>query len=289
MKQKIMADDSAVSATAMAVDEPAAALPPADADAPANAPVDTPVDVPADAAEGPAVPVLPLPVLPPAPPVGVGDKMEVTSLEEGVIGSWYEVEILELDEGGADGGARAHVKYTIDSSQEWVATNLLRPLPPAAPTGPSPTAWTRRLSSGDMVELSFDSGWWETQYQGRSGATLRVLAVRYGKVHEVKATLLRPGWKRGLQPGDEWTLTLGGMSRTVAEVEAMLHKPSRAAAHSVQAPPGGAASAAGCVDPAAAAAEPYTDGYKWGVAVEVQAELVSLTTSAGTLSVNDRR
>jgi hypothetical protein len=100
---------------------------------------------------------------------------------------------------------------------------------PSAPAGPTPTAWTRRLANGDQVELSYENGWWEVQYLGRSGATLRVHAVRYGKVHEVGAALLRPGWQHRASD-DEWTLMLGGVTRTIAEVESMLHKPSRAAA-----------------------------------------------------------
>ncbi|KOO24843.1 hypothetical protein Ctob_008341 [Chrysochromulina tobinii] len=150
----------------------------------------------AEALTSPAA--FPIPVLPAeGPPVAVGDHMELTSLDEGLIGSWYAVEIVEVEqEGEADVGAgkpagpRALVTYTAypDQDQEW-------------------------------VELSYENGWWEVQYLGRSGATLRVHAVRYGKVHEVGAALLRPGWQHRASD-DEWTLMLGGVTLKAAAVQA---------------------------------------------------------------------
>jgi hypothetical protein len=186
----------------------------------------------AEALTSPAA--FPIHVLPTeGPSVAVGDHMELTSLVEGFIGSWYEVKIVALEkEGDADIDAgkpaapRALVAYTATpAEQEWVALNRLRPAPPPLAPGPTPTAWTRRLANGDQVELSYLGGWWEVQYLGRSGTTLRVLAVRYGNFHDVRPELLRPGWQRRTSDG-EWTLMLGGVTRTISEVESMLHKPS---------------------------------------------------------------
>ena len=41
---------------------------------------------------------------------------------------------------------------------------------------------------------------------GRSGATVRVLAVRYSKVHEANAIQLRPWWQRA--DSGEWAYTM---------------------------------------------------------------------------------
>ena len=143
------------------------------------------------------------PSAPPAPPVptvihpvAAGDAMEVTSFDEGLIGSWYEVKVVKLyAEGEAEGAAgQALVMYTAypDNSNEWVDIARLRPVPPPNPTLPTPAAWTRRLTNGDPIELRYEQGWWEVQYLSRSGAQMSVLATRYGKVHTVSAAGMHP-------------------------------------------------------------------------------------------------
>jgi len=188
----------------------------------------------------------PIPISPAeGPPAAVGDRMELTYFDEGLFDRcrpdrqmeeerdrwgpdrWDEVKIVALEkEGDADAvagkptGPRALVTYTAypGEDQKWVSFNRLRPAHPA-----TPTAWTRRLIKGDQVELFYEGGWWEVQYLCRTKKKQSlVLAVRYGITHEVNALQLRPGWQRRASDG-EWTLMLGGVARTVAEVESMLH------------------------------------------------------------------
>jgi hypothetical protein len=64
-------------------------------------------------------------------------------------------------------------------------------------------------------------GWWEVQFLSRSGANLQVLATRYGKVHQVNAAGLRPGWKCA-EPGGGWEYTLGGVRRPFKEQESLI-------------------------------------------------------------------
>ena len=235
-------------------------------------------------------------------PVSEGATMEVTSREQGLIGSWYEVKILRLgtEADAASGGDPGHflVHYTgTDESgndDEWVEQSRLRPLPPASPTVPTPVTWTRRLQSGDTIELQYEQGWWEVQFLSRSGSTLRVLATLYGKVHEVTASSLRPGWR--CKEGGVWEYALGGVTRTAEEWAAQIAtNPARVKGGAHRASAGAAAPRprrengndplqqlatssgfVGAGSPGAAgseAAEPGEIGsFKWGVAVEVRSE-----------------
>ena len=172
-------------------------------------------------------------------------------------------------------------------------------MPPPNPTLPTPATWTRRLQSGDMIELSYECGWWEVQFLSRSGSTLRVLATRYGKVHEVSSAGLRPGWRCG--EGEVWDYALGGVFRTGEEWAANIAaNPGRAKApakrssmtdgadgigagpekrsrrESTSDPLAQLATSSGFVGPGiaegapVAALEPGEVGcFKWGVAVEI--------------------
>ena len=161
---------------------------------------------------------------------------------------------------------------------QWVDCSRLRPIPPPNPTVPTAAAWTRKLTNGDFVELNYEQGWWEVQYLSRAGANLSVLAVKYGKVHQVTASGLRPGWK--CLEGGTWQYALGGVARPADEWAGILATkpasgkarssldPAVAAAHTANSPLGrGAASnpAAGGV----VGAEGEVGSFKWGVAVEV--------------------
>ena len=86
-----------------------------------------------------------------------------------------------------------------------------------------------------MVELNYESGWWEVQFLSRAGSTLRVLAVRYGKVHEVSSSALRPGWT--CKEGGAWEYGLGGVVKPAEEWAANI----AANPHASRPPPGGAA------------------------------------------------
>ena len=93
------------------------------------------------------------------------------------------------------------------SVAQWVNCSRLRPVPPPTPSLPTPTAWARKLASGDPLELYYEHGWWEVQYLSRSGSTVRVLAARYGKVSHPKHT-----WPR--RPFTPGRLKLRCMRRT---------------------------------------------------------------------------
>ena len=254
------------------------------------------------AADGEAAPYVPPPPVMPTivHPVAVGDAMEVTSLEEGLIGSWYEVKVTKLGsdadaaEGGGEGMAQVqYIKYP-DQDLEWVERPRLRPFPPPNPSVPTAAAWTRKLQAGDMVELNYESGWWEVQFLSRAGSTLRVLAVRYGKVHEVSSSALRPGWT--CKEGGAWEYGLGGVVKPAEEWAANIAaNPARVKAAAKRG--GGTAGVDGVDSPRASrhstghelhtsdgffgagavsvggsvAGEPGCElgSFKWGVAVEV--------------------
>ena len=152
-------------------------------------------------------------------PVTVGEAMETTSFDEGLIGSWYEVKIVRLGaEGDTEEGAgpgKVLVTYACSPDEEWVAHNRLRPMPPPTPTQPTSAAWTRWLRAKDVCELRYEQGYWEVEFLSRSGSTLSVLARRYGKVHQVSAAGLRPGWK--CQEGGAWEYALGGVTKGAEE------------------------------------------------------------------------
>ena len=241
---------------------------------------DAPPPPPAPPAD-PAAPItFPPPVLTVLHPVAVGDAMEVTSLEEGLIGSWYAVTVTKLgtaaDAGkdpAADDGQYALVEYEADgdaaAETEWVSCLRLRPTPPPPPAVPTATAWTRRLTSKDTVELSYEQGWWEVQFLGRSGATLRVFAQRYGKVHEVHATSLRPGWQAP-EPG-VWKFPLGGVLKTPDEWAPVIAAKAGGGKGRSSADGGGG----GLGLPEMPVGEPAT-AFKWGHAVEVQSDAEGL-------------
>lgn len=75
--------------------------------------------------------------------------MEVTSFEDGLRGSWYAVEILEVVcASGSREPSMAVVKYLADfGGQETVSVERLRPMVPLAPCDD----WMDALASGDQV------------------------------------------------------------------------------------------------------------------------------------------
>ena len=203
-----------------------------------------------------------------------GERLELTSTEEGLVGSWYGVEVMEV---GADANAgKVFVKYVeCDESEPplWVDLSQLRPMPPPTPDVPTPIAWTKKLVNGDGLQLYHEQGWWDVQYLSRSAGVLRVVAKGYNIVHEVYPTKLRPAWQHNAN--GEWEFALGGISRTATEWSVLLtSKPAMARQPSIGGlgpsilGGGGSGGGAGA---GAAGAEAELPTYKWGVAVEVLA------------------
>ena len=172
-----------------------------------------------------------------------GDKMELRYDEEGCVGSWYEVEVLQVkrpqaaaEEAGDEESASTSREPTalvmhLDGTKEYVGASRLRPSPPPAPAS---SVWLTKLAIGELLDLRYEGGWWEVQLQARTGKNtvfsreqtndlkLSVLAFRYGKAHEVSPAQLRPWYQRDAR-GD-WVYTLARTTRTAARWEAVCAK-----------------------------------------------------------------
>lgn len=149
----------------------------------------------------------------------------------------------------------------------------------------------------------------QARYQKRTGSEYTIIAAGYGKVHTVKLSHLRPGWRytapdpaaaASSAPADPWTYELGGVTHTSSEWAAIFSKahaggwrgPPKVGAERVAAdlaiagtsalcapPVGGPSPAAPTAAlPTAVAEEELGEGeseseraagFKWGVAVEV--------------------
>ena len=138
---------------------------------------------------------------------------------------------------------------------------------------PTAAAWTRKLANGDPVELKYEDGWWEVQFLSRAGSNLSVLAVRYGKVHQVTAAGLRPGWK--CLEGGAWQYALGGKTkpadewaRLIAAAKLATGK-ARASIDPAVADAASPLAGLGNATPAVDLGPEEVGSYKWGVAVEV--------------------
>ncbi len=105
------------------------------------------------------------------------------------------------------------VRHAVDASEEWVSVAHLRPYPPELPND---LPWLAKLQKHELLDLWYEGGWWEVQLLGRPKADrLQVLAVRYGKVHEVSPVDLRPWWQRDDE--GHWVFTLARRARTLEQ------------------------------------------------------------------------
>jgi len=148
------------------------------------------------------------------PPLAVGAGLaagvmaEVTLHEEGLEGSRFVVDVLELRGRGAR--REAHVQYHAlfdevppeaapgDEApllREWVSAAALAPPPP-----PPPHTWHRGLKAGDAAEAQHEGGWWQVTVHSRLPGNARlqepprviVEATGYGVRRTVALHDLRP-------------------------------------------------------------------------------------------------
>ena len=221
--------------------------------------------------------------------IAVGAEMELTSFEDGLKGSWYAVRVEEV--GCSDGAVR--VQYTAEGyGEERAAAERLRPPPP--PLGAAPTGWASRLRSGELVQLSYEHGWWDVKFVRRSGSEFTVLAATYNITHVVGKARLRPCWVHdaAAAPPKQWRVVAGGrtyyydagrgVSVEAAALAAAAAGGDAALAFAAEGSGSGEGGAGGDAAPAAVAEEEPPEeeaeeeeteeealaGYKWGMAVE---------------------
>ena len=219
---------------------------------------------------------------PAAVEITVGAEMELTSFEDGLKGSWYAVRVEEV--GCSDGTVR--VQYTAEGyGEERAAPERLRPPPP--PLSAAPTGWASRLRSGELVQLSYEHGWWDVKFVRRSGSEFTVLAATYNITHVVGKARLRPCWLHdaAAEPPKQWRVVAGGKtyfydaSRGVSVEAAALAAAAAgdaggdaaAADGSAQGEGGGALAPAAEEEPEEEEEETEEEllaGFKWGMAVE---------------------
>ena len=154
----------------------------------------------------------------------IGDRVEITQVEEGMVGSWYAATVRELqapagevakalvefDELLEEGGNSALLK-------EWVPLPRVRPLPPSA-SGFS--AFLDELQVGDPLEYHHSDGWWVVvlvaKSKGAKGAPRFTVKYMLTPETAVDASALRPFWcwQKGaewLQGKSCWTDVSGGL------------------------------------------------------------------------------
>ncbi|KAJ1625016.1 hypothetical protein T492DRAFT_880870 [Pavlovales sp. CCMP2436] len=168
----------------------------------------------------------------------VGVQVEVESVDDGLLGSWYPAQILRVLPTDSRGGKSVHgglpigceveVEYhTFEGedgglSREVMSVLRLRPLPPITTTD-SPAALAR-MALGSPLELWHEEGWWLVELTHKSAPEPED-AARAGKpprpsdwiyrvapplypdaTHEVDASRLRPArvWLRGNWRAATW-------------------------------------------------------------------------------------
>jgi len=153
------------------------------------------------------------PSLQPGEALVPGVMAEAIMHEEGLEGSRFVVDVLELRGKGAK--REAYVQYhalfdefpvgsdeTDETSleeppllREWVSATVLRPPPP-----PPPPGWHRNLKTGDAAEAQHEGGWWQVTVQSRLPGNARlqepprfvIEATGYGVRRTVEMHTLRP-------------------------------------------------------------------------------------------------
>jgi len=164
------------------------------------------------------------PPLAPGEAVAAGVTAEVVMTEDGLEGSRFVADVLQLrgrggkrealvqyhalfddpeaqgqEEGagaggdggdGGDGGENAESTVLL---REWVSASSLAPPPP-----PPPSGWHKALKCGDACEALHEGGWWQVVVQsGAAGSakeqsTFIIEASGYGVTRTVTASELRP-------------------------------------------------------------------------------------------------
>jgi hypothetical protein len=150
------------------------------------------------------------PSLQPGEALVPGVMAEAIMHEEGLEGSRFVVDVLELRGKGAKREAYVQYhalfdEYPVGSDEnsleeppllrEWVSATVLRPPPPAPPPG-----WHRNLKTGDAAEAQHEGGWWQVTVQSRLPGNARlkeptrfvIEATGYGVRRTVEMHTLRP-------------------------------------------------------------------------------------------------
>jgi hypothetical protein len=133
--------------------------------------------------------------------------VDVVQYEEGLIGSRFAADVLEVRGKGKKREARVQYHALFDDAaeggansgdvllREWVRASALAP-PPALP----PVNWHCNLKQGDEVEAFHEGGWWKVVVQSRVQTNKRskdppqfvVEAIGYGVHRTVDVHHLRP-------------------------------------------------------------------------------------------------
>eukprot|EP00966_Prymnesium_polylepis_P011306 260524-Prymnesium_polylepis.1 len=128
---------------------------------------------------------------------GVGSPVEVSMLEDGLVGSRYTGKIkklqssralVEFDEFFLDEGGKERLK-------EWCALTQLRPPPPPPPAD---FFSQKSLKPGVALDILFDDGWWEVELLKRRRADgeqeLLLRSATYQTEQWVGLDHVRPRW-----------------------------------------------------------------------------------------------